>query len=474
MSHVLIVDDEPSICWSFREFLTDDGHDVSIASSAEEALQIVERVQPDAVVLDVRLPGMDGLTALSHLRKAAGDVPIIVITAFGDLQTAVRTVQEGAFEYLPKPFDLDRAAEIVRRALDTRQSSEASTAGTPDLSDDLLIGSSPLMQQVFKQIALVSASDVPVLITGESGTGKELVARAIHEHSGRRGGPFLPICLAALSSGVVESELFGHVKGAFTGATHERPGLLKLAEGGTVLLDEIADTEPGMQVKLLRALEQQEITPVGDARPRPFDARVLAATNRPLAELIRDGIFREDLFFRLSVFEIRLPALRDRTGDIPNLARHFLRRVRSEPGGDRIDDDVIAELESRHWPGNVRELRNVMEHAAIASRGNPIRLEHLPVPSETPADNPDSAPPLNRLIEEWTDAAIERITAGETPDSAARHELYEEFLAVTEPALLAAVLRGCGGNKAAAAQLLGMHRTTLRQKLRRRGLDSPD
>ncbi len=474
MSHVLIVDDEPSICWSFREFLSDDGHDVSVASSAEEALEIIQRVTPDAVVLDVRLPGMDGLTALSHLREAAGDVPIIVITAFGDLQTAVRTVQEGAFEYLPKPFDLDRAAEIVRRALDTRKSVDPSDAGPAEHTEELLIGSSPQMQQVFKQIALVSAADVPVLITGESGTGKELVARAIHEHSSRRGGPFLPICLAALSSGVVESELFGHVKGAFTGATHERPGLLKLAEGGTVLLDEIADTEPGMQVKLLRALEQQEITPVGDARPRPFDARVLAATNRPLAELIREGSFREDLYFRMSVFEIRLPALRERTGDIPLLARHFLRRVRPEAGGELLDDDVIGELESRHWPGNVRELRNVMEHAAIASRGNPIRREHLPVPAETPQEKPGPAAPLDRLIEEWTEAAIERITAGETPDSAARYELYEEFLAATEPALLAAVLRACEGNKAAAAQLLGMHRTTLRQKLRRRGLDSPD
>ncbi|MBT4865858.1 MAG: sigma-54-dependent Fis family transcriptional regulator, partial [Planctomycetaceae bacterium] len=255
MSHVLIVDDEPSICWGFREFLSDEGHEVSVAASAEEALQLVGESKPAAIVLDVRLPGMDGLTAIEHFRRLVGDVPIIVITAFGNLETAVQAVKEGAFDYLPKPFDLNQASEIVSRALRAAETkSQDSASSQVEEVATSLIGSSPSMQEVFKQIALVAASDVPVLITGESGTGKELVARAIHFHSQRQVEPFFPVCLAALSDGVVESELFGHVRGAFTGAAADRTGLLELAAGGSVLLDEIADTSTALQVKLLRAL----------------------------------------------------------------------------------------------------------------------------------------------------------------------------------------------------------------------------
>src|ERR1700685_1599013 len=250
MSHVLVVDDEPSICWGFRELLTEEGHDVSIASSAEEALDLASRNVPDAVVLDVRLPGRDGLSALADLRGRIGDAPIIIVTAFGDLQTAIRAIEEGAYDYLAKPFDLEQAAEILRRALRRgvepgsvskrqagRDSVEAETAQTGTAERNSLLGSSLVMQDIFKQIALVAASDVPVLITGESGTGKELVAQAIHAHGRRREGPFVPICLAALSPGVLESELFGHVRGAFTGADRERQGLLGMADAGTALRD---------------------------------------------------------------------------------------------------------------------------------------------------------------------------------------------------------------------------------------------
>ncbi len=330
MSHVLIVDDEPSICWGFRELLTDDGHEVSIASSAEEALDIAAETTPDAVILDVRLPGRDGLSAIKDLRQRIGDVPIIVVTAFGNLQTAVRAVEEGAYDYLSKPFDLEQAAEILRRALrrpaQPRESRDSYTQSIDEpAAQGTLIGSSLAMQAVFKQIALVAASDVPVLITGESGTGKELVAHAIHAHGRRKAAPFVPVCLAALSEGVLESELFGHVRGAFTGADRDRQGLLELADGGTVLLDEIGDVPLPVQVKLLRAIEQREVTPVGHTRPRQVDFRVVAATNRPLAELVAKGEFREDLYYRLGVFHIHLPPLRARTDDIPVLAAHFLR-----------------------------------------------------------------------------------------------------------------------------------------------------
>jgi len=466
MSRVLIVDDEPSICWGFREFLTDDGHDVRIAASAEDALELVEQERPDVVVLDVRLPGMDGLSAIEHLRDRIDDVPIIVITAFGNLETAVRAVKEGAFDYLSKPFDLDQAAEVIRRALEPRPSATQSPSlPVSETAAETIVGSSPCMQEVFKQIALVAASDVPVLITGESGTGKELIARAIHRSSRRHGGPFLPVCLAALSPGVVESELFGHVKGAFTGAEQNRQGLLELAGGGSVFLDEIADTSIALQVKLLRTIEQWEITPVGAARTRPIDIRIIAATNRPLAGLIQSGEFREDLYYRLSVFRIQVPPLRERGDDVAPLAEHFLHRCRPDAADWTISDDVLDELTSRQWKGNVRELRNVIEHAAILSRGQRIRREHLP-PPEQPEAQPQAstADVLARTVTEWTRL---QQAAAEHPEHA---RLYERFLALIEPPLLQTVLAECDNNRAATAAVLGIHRATLRQKLKKHGI----
>jgi two-component system nitrogen regulation response regulator GlnG len=465
MSHVLIVDDEASICWAFREFLTDEGHEVSIAASAEQGLEIADRGGLDAVVLDVRLPGIDGLTALEGFRERVGPAPIIVMTAFGNLETAVRAVEGGAFEYLVKPFGLDQAGTVLRRALEkgksrTRRGPDATTTA----GSDALVGASPAMQELFKSIALVALTDVPVLITGESGTGKELVARAIHRHSGRRDGPFLPICLAALSPGLVERELFGHLQGSFTGANRDRKGLLELAHGGTVLLDEVGDIPPALQIKLLRAIERREVTPVGDARPRPTNIRVIAATNRPLAELMATGQFREDLYFRLSVFPIELPPLRDRREDITALAEHFLMQVRLphvvEP---HLSKDVLEALQSRAWVGNVRELRNAIEHAAIIARGRPIRPEHLP-PAATGAvaGGTQDIREIHERIMRWTGRAIK--THVREP---AESPLFDRFLELVEPPLLRAVLEQCRGNKAAAAEMLGIHRATLRQKLRK-------
>jgi DNA-binding NtrC family response regulator len=471
MSHVLIVDDEPSICWGFRELLTDGGHEVSIASSAEEALEITSETIPDAVILDVRLPGRDGLSAIKDLRQRIGDVPIIVVTAFGNLRTAVRAVEEGAYDYLAKPFDLEQAAEILRRALDRRGPSRAlhdlhaQSCDEPALRGTL-IGSSLTMQAVFKQIALVAASDVPVLITGESGTGKELVAHAIHAHGRRKAAPFVPVCLAALSEGVLESELFGHVRGAFTGADRDRQGLLELADGGTVLLDEIGDVPLPVQVKLLRAIEQREVTPVGHTRPRRSDFRVVAATNRPLAELVAKGEFREDLYYRLGVFHIHIPPLRARTEDIPVLAAHFLQLATVDGPPKRLSKAAIAELVSRPWQGNVRELRNAVERAAVVARGDVVEPEHFPAPNPLlSAANPSVEAQLGRLAGEW--AAQQEFGP---PDTAAG-DLYARFLKVTEPALLEAVLAQCNGNRAAAARILGIHRATLRQKMRDHGMD---
>jgi DNA-binding NtrC family response regulator len=460
MSCILVVDDEESICWAFREFLGDEGHRVETASSAEEALIKAGEFRPDAIVLDVRLPGMDGLTALPALRARSGSAPIVVMTAFGDLETAVRAVEAGAFEYLVKPFDLEQAVKVVRRALEfgKRPGRLPTPTNPPGGFDDVLVGTSSAMQALFQRIALVAAADVPVLITGESGTGKELVARALHRYGTRRDGPFVPTCLPALSPSLIEAELFGHARGAFTGATMDRKGVLELAHGGTVLLDEIGDAPASLQVKLLRAIENREIAPVGDVRTRPVDIRVLAATNRSLPEMIASGTFREDLYFRLAAFPIQVPALRERLEDIPALATHFLARIQGRSGdGTRLTIEVAEALRSRSWPGNVRELRNAIEHASILARGGQIRVEHLPV-SVSPI-SPWKRTDLASAVVDWAQAEAAR--------SDLEGELHTRFLKETEPALLRAALDRCGGNRAAAAQLLGIDRATLRQKLKR-------
>ena len=464
MGRILIVDDEASICWAFRESLADEGHEVAIASSAEEGLRAADAGGFDAVVLDVRLPGMDGLQAIRPFRDRIGAAPIIIITAFGNLETAVRAMEGGAFDYLIKPFDLDRAIAAVKRALDAGPPRDPNPGADAVAGPDQLIGSSPAMQDLFVKIALVAPTDVPVLVTGESGTGKELVARAIHRHSTRRDGPFLPICLAALNPNLVEAEVFGHVKGSFTGATQDRKGLLELAAGGTVLLDEVGDIPALLQVKLLRAIEQREVTPVGDARPRATNLRLIAATNRPLADLIAAGQFRADLFFRLGVFPIQIPPLRDRKEDIPTLAEHFLRSFRPAAAPGDLSADCRAALLARAWTGNARELRNAIEHAAIVARGGPLRAEHLPPAVALPvAPQAPGVPGLDDGLAAWARQEARR--------SDPQSPLHERFLATFEPPLLRAALEACNGNRAAAAQLLGMHRATLREKLRRYAIE---
>jgi len=460
MSQVLIVDDEESICWGLARLLREAGHRVSVASSAEEALLTADAQRPHLVVIDVRLPGMDGLTAMKELTARLGPIPIVVITAFGNLETAVAAVQNGAFDYLPKPFDLEQATTVIERALaagDPRGTATIAELATG--SADELLGASPAMQDVFKRIALVAASDCSVLITGESGTGKELVARAIHRHSLRADRPFVPINLASLSPTLVESELFGHVKGAFTGADAARAGLLELADGATVFFDEAADIPPNVQVKLLRVIEQLEVTPVGDTQPRQSAFRAITATSRELGHQFAEGNFRQDLYFRLAVFEIHVPPLRSRVEDIPLLAERFLARIsRTDARPARFTQAAIANLCRRQWPGNVRELRNAVEHAALVARGGAIGPEHLPPPIEM--SGPEAANvsvALSRAVREWTTAELA------SAQSAGR--LHEQFLAATESPLFETVLHHTLHNRAAAADLLGIHRATLRKKL---------
>ncbi|NDC53350.1 MAG: sigma-54-dependent Fis family transcriptional regulator [Planctomycetia bacterium] len=461
MSRILVVDDEPAIGWSLRERLAEDGHAVEVAASAEAALETCGRFAPDALVLDVRLPGRDGLAALPDLRSLAPAARIVVMTAFGDLDTAVRALQAGAFDYLVKPFDLERMATVVARALaDAAPADGASCRTRAPASGAHLVGTSPPMQEVFKQIALVAPTDLPVLITGETGTGKELAARAIHAHGPRAAGPFLATSLAALAPSVIESELFGHVRGAFTGATADRQGLFELAAGGTILLDEIGEAPPEVQVKLLRVLEQREITPVGSAVPRPVDVRVIAATNRDLTAAIGAGGFRGDLYHRLNVFPIVLPPLRARLDDVPALVAWF--RDRFSDAAPQVGAAFLAALRERPWPGNVRELRHAVEYACTVARGAALEPDHLPpaAAGEPRATGSATDAALAGAVRAW-------IAARWPASGAEAGDLHGELVGLVETALAEEALARTAGNRTAAARILGVDRATFRAKLER-------
>ena len=467
-STVLVVDDEPTICWGFERLLREDGHEVLVAASAEAGLKLAREHPIALVLLDVRLPGESGLSALPKFRAATADAPLIVMTAFGDLETAVTAVRQGASDYLTKPFSLAEAGEACRRALrraETQLGEEPQRFGNGRRSaavpSQQLVGNSAAMQKVFRQIALVAASELSVLITGETGTGKELVAAAIHRHSERKDQPYLAVAPVAFNPSLLESELFGHVRGAFTGATEDRKGLFETANGGTILLDEIGDLPLAAQVKLLRVLEQRQFTRVGEVQPRTCDVRILAATHRDLRRGVSEGTFREDLLYRLSAVTIDLPALRSRPEDIVPLVHHFLSELGYPAADSAVDPALRRELEQRPWYGNVRELRNAVEHAAVIARGRPLDISDFPPPqiSDLAVEASTAA-----VVEAWAQRELEQSADAPLP-------LYERFLQATEPALLRTVLKQTGGNRAAAAEQLGMHRGTLRERMKRYGLE---
>jgi two-component system, NtrC family, nitrogen regulation response regulator GlnG len=460
MAHILIVDDEPSICWGLNKLIGSLGHTVMVAPSAEQAFSAVRQRVPEVIFLDVRLPGMDGLAAMDRFRKELGTVTIIVMTAYGDLATAVEAVRKGAFEYLVKPFDLNVVQRVVERALARPASPSEKNDESQELPpDQRLIGSSSAMQEVFKRIAVVAPTEACVHLCGESGTGKELVARAIHRYSRRSTRPFVAVNIASLSPTLAESELFGHVRGAFTGADQARKGLLEQAHGGTLFFDEVADIPMTTQVKLLRVLEYGEILPVGASEPVRSDFRVISATHQNLHQRVVEGTFRHDLYFRLITFEIDIPPLRCRPGDIAELAEHFLKMLSERNGSPRatLDSETLAALAKRPWYGNVRELRNTLEHALILARGGVILPEHLPPP--TPPGTNDlrtREAMLNWLIRDWTLHELEQTTT---------NDLYARLLRIVEPPLLEAVLQRHGDKFLAAARQLGLHRVTLKRKV---------
>lgn len=479
MSHLLIIDDEQSICWGLTKLAQRLGLSCDAVGSAELGLKAASGHRPDAVVLDVRLPGMTGLEAIEKLHDVAPDVPVVIMTAYGDLETAVEAVRRGAFEYLVKPFDLQLAERTITRALAAGHARAGAASPSVESTDtidtaggpDRIVGKSAAMQAVFKQIALVAPSSACVHLRGESGTGKELVARAIHRYSRRADGPFVPVNLAALNPSLAESELFGHVRGAFTGAEGNRKGLLEQADGGTIFLDEVADIPMSLQVKLLRTLEHGEIWPVGADAARHADFRLISATHQDLRQRVADGSFRHDLYFRLVTFELELPPLRDRRDDIVLLVQHFLERLSLRSGIPRptLDKAALTELEQRPWFGNVRELRNAIERGLVLSRGGRLEVAHLPPPARPTAASALSADAnggLKHLIESWARSHLESASDG--------IGLYEQFLAAVEPALLRVIVEHHRGQVAAAARVLGLHRTTLKKKLDEYGIHGRD
>lgn len=459
---ILVVDDEEAICWSLRRALVEEGYVVETASSAEQGIELAQRTPPDVIVMDVRLPGIDGLTAIGKLRQLQITSPIVLITAFGDLSTAVAAAKCEVAEYLTKPFDLSVAIEAITRTVRRRRDESLRSGGKQTIRPQVgeLIGLSQVMQGVFRQIALVAATEMPVVISGESGTGKEMVAQAIHRHSLRSGRPLVPIHLASLGAQLAEGELFGHIAGAFPGANAARVGLLELASGGTAFIDEAFDVPAAAQEKILRVLERRELFAVGDATPRPTDVRLLVATTvGPVAANPSQEKTREWLA-RLGGLEIHLPRLADRSEDIPQLAEMFLRQSRV-PQAEKLEftQAAMQELCRREWPGNLRELRSCVERAALLAVGGPIACEHLG-PATTAegraATNPTPMS-LDDLIKAWTQAQL-----ASNPN---RIDLYERFLAEVEPPLFTTVLDRCLQNRSAAAEILGIHRATLRKRL---------
>ncbi len=460
---VWIVDDDASIRWVLERALRNGGLTPRLFDAAEPALDALRRDVPDVLMTDIRMPGRSGLELLSKIRESRPLLPVIVMTAHSDLGSAVSAYEGGAFEYLPKPFDIDQAVALVRRAASAHpQGAPAAAVETPIPE---LLGTAPAMQQVFRGIGRLSRSSVTVLITGESGTGKELVARALHEHSPRAGKPFIALNTSAIPGDLLESELFGHERGAFTGADAQRRGRFEQADRGTLFLDEIGDMPIALQTRLLRVLAEGEFYRVGGQTPIRVDVRVIAATHQDLQERVRQGLFREDLYHRLNVIRLELPSLRERAEDIPLLLRHYLRVAARDLG---VEAKVLARdaeqlLSGYRWPGNVRELVNICRRLSVLAPGREIHVDDLPPEIGAPVETgPES---------DWQQALL---TWADRQATSGRGTLLEQALPAFERILIRAALKHTHGHRQEAAKLLGWGRNTLTRKLKELDLDIPE
>ena len=451
-----IVDDDASIRWVLKKALRHAGIATRDFEDPAHFLQAMERHRPDVVITDIRMPTMDGIELLERVQQRDPQLPVIVITAHSDLDSAVSAYQGGAFEYLPKPFDVDEAVDLVRRAASqTRGAAEQSAA---DVTMPGLIGTAPAMQELFRAIGRLSRSSMTVLITGESGTGKELVASALHRHSPRASGPFIAINTSAIPADLLESELFGHERGAFTGAESRRQGRFEQADGGTLFLDEIGDMPPPLQTRLLRVLAEGEFYRVGGQRPIRVNVRVIAATHQNLEARVTDGTFREDLFHRLNVIRVQVPALRDRREDVRPLLEHYLAQAAAELGCEakRLTPEAARRLGNFDWPGNVRELVNACRRLTVLAPGGEIRLEDIPAEFGGDGSRPDNGRDWASMLGQW---ARQRLSEGRTP-------ILSDAVPQFERTLIRAALHQAGGRRQKAAQLLGWGRNTLTRKIR--------
>jgi two-component system nitrogen regulation response regulator GlnG len=463
---ILVADDDRAIRTVLNQALVRLGYDVRLTGNAATLWRWVADGEGDLVITDVIMPDENGLDLIPRIKKLRPDLRVIVMSAQSTLLTAVKATERGAFEYLPKPFDLRELVSVVERALSAPQSA---AAAAPDEADEQLplIGRSPAMQEIYRAIARLMGTDLTVMITGESGTGKELVARALHDFGKRRSGPFVAINMAAIPRELIESELFGHERGAFTGATARSMGRFEQAKSGTLFLDEIGDMPPEAQTRLLRVLQEGEYTAVGGRAPIRVDVRIIAATHRDLPQLIRQGLFREDLFYRLNVAPVRLPPLRERSSDIPGLVRHFASiAAREGLPLKTIDEAAMERLRRYRWPGNVRELENLVRRLAALYSQEIIGVDVI----ETElAEAPPPALPAEPGSGEGLAAAVER----HITDYFAAHRgtlpaagIYDRVLREIERPLITATLGATRGNQIKAARLLGLNRNTLRKKIR--------
>ena len=460
---VWIIDDDRSIRWVLEKALLREDIPCMTFSSASDALRELERSTPTAVLSDIRMPGVSGLELLQSLKERLPKVPVIIMTAYSDLDSAVAAFQGGAFEYLPKPFDVDQALELVRRAL-----AENASRDVPAVSDapvPEILGQAPAMQEVFRAIGRLAQSHATVLITGESGSGKELVARALHRHSPRATGPFIALNTAAIPRDLLESELFGHERGAFTGAAAQRRGRFEQADGGTLFLDEIGDMPAELQTRLLRVLADGQFYRVGGHTPIKVNVRVIAATHQDLEVRVRENLFREDLFHRLNVIRLRLPSLRERREDIPLLVRHFMQKSARELGMEAkgVSDAAMKTLVSLPWSGNVRQLENVCHYLTVMAPGQVVEVGDLP--GDLMQGNVEASG------DDWlTGLAAEagaRLARGEA-------SILDELTQAYEKTLIEVALRHTGGRRIEAAHLLGWGRNTLTRKIHELGMDAAE
>jgi two-component system nitrogen regulation response regulator GlnG len=460
MKPVWIIDDDRSIRWVFEKALTRENIAFKTFASAQEALAALNTETPQVVVSDIRMPGESGLELLQRAKALHANLPVIIMTAYSDLESAVSAFQGGAYEYLPKPFDVDHAVELIRRAMEESMRQE-SVAEEAEISPDIL-GQAPAMQEVFRAIGRLSQSQATVMITGESGTGKELVARALHRHSPRAARPFIAINTAAIPRELLESELFGHERGAFTGAQAQRRGRFEQAEGGTFFLDEIGDMPPELQTRLLRVLSDGHFYRVGGHQPIKANVRVIAATHQDLEARVKEGLFRDDLFHRLNVIRLRLPPLRERPEDIALLARNFLAKSARELGVEakRLSEAALKYLTAQDFPGNVRQLENLCHWLTVMAPSVMIEVKDLPHELRT-----EAAP----AAQSWV-AALEKEVEGllSRGETGVMDSLNRQF----EKSLIVKALAHTGGRRIEASQLLGVGRNTLTRKIQELGIES--